>query len=308
MISVVIPTIGSHTLEQFEEAISSALAVSPELISQVCIMDNSKNEEFQNKMKSYLERDKRVEYQHKKEQLNLAQNLNRGFEVANNDWLLFLCDDDGLFPEAFKGLNQYLDEKQEQNRLERYEGNEHWYHASGAGSCSRKLYYESVERLEPTIQLDEKTKRLLRLGTVIHDDIQNSLTRAHSNRDNNIDPDDNKVFTYTVIDIDFDATYDELDENGEPTGNKIPVYNKEALKKTIILQIKQQAYILLNVTDWYAARKSELGTDIPQTILDERKVIRDKAEALETEVNALDNVEAILKYTYSFTEQAEQPE
>ena len=111
MISVVIPTIGSHSLEQFEEAISSALAVSPELISQVCIMDNSKNEEFQNKMKSYLERDKRIEYQHKKEQLNLAQNLNRGFEVANNDWLLFLCDDDGLFPEAFKGLNQFLDEK-----------------------------------------------------------------------------------------------------------------------------------------------------------------------------------------------------
>ena len=60
------------------------------------------------------------------------------------------------------------------------------------------------------------------------------------------------------------------------------------------------------MTDWYAARKSELGTDIPQTILDERKVIRDKTDALETEVNALDNVEAILKYTYSFTEQAEQ--
>lgn len=119
---------------------------------------------------------------------------------------------------------------------------------------------------------------------------------------------DNKVFTYTVSDIDFDASYDELDENGEPTGNKIPVYNKEVLKKDIISQIKQQAYILLSVTDWYAARKSELGTDIPQTILDERKVIRDKAEALETEVNALDNVEAILKYTYSFTEQAEQPE
>jgi len=83
--------------------------------------------------------------------------------------------------------NQYLDEKQEQNRIERYEGNEHWYHASGAGSCSRKLYYESVERLKPTIQFDERTKRLLRLGTAIHDDIQNSLTRAHSNRDYNID-------------------------------------------------------------------------------------------------------------------------
>ena len=58
-------------------------------------------------------------------------------------------------PTDIEGIyNQYLDEKQEQNRLERYEGNEHWYHASGAGSCSRKLYYESVEKLEPTIQFD----------------------------------------------------------------------------------------------------------------------------------------------------------
>ena len=35
----------------------------------------------------------------------------------------------------------YTDSKQEENRKERYEGNEHWYHASGAGSCSRKLYF-----------------------------------------------------------------------------------------------------------------------------------------------------------------------
>ena len=36
---------------------------------------------------------------------------------------------------------QYIDEKQEENRLNRYEGKEEWYHASGAGSCSRKLYF-----------------------------------------------------------------------------------------------------------------------------------------------------------------------
>ena len=41
----------------------------------------------------------------------------------------------------------YLDKKQEENRLERYKGNESWYHASGAGSCSRKLYFESVEKV-----------------------------------------------------------------------------------------------------------------------------------------------------------------
>ena len=50
----------------------------------------------------------------------------------------------------------YLDAKQEDNRKERYEGNEHWYHASGAGSCSRKLYFESIEKAEVTNPIDHK--------------------------------------------------------------------------------------------------------------------------------------------------------
>ena len=126
-------------------------------------------------------------------------------------------------PTDIEGIyNQYLDEKQEQNRLERYEGNEHWYHASGAGSCSRKLYYESVEKLKPTIQFDERTKRLLRLGTAIHDDIQNSLTRAHFNRDNNRDniklTDIEKEINNKEKDIDFkvegEIRIDELNVRG----------------------------------------------------------------------------------------------
>ena len=75
---------------------------------------------------------------------------------------------------------EYLDSKQEENRKERYEGNEHWYHASGSGSCSRKLYFESVEQIKPTNAFDTKTKRLLRLGSVIHEDIQSSLTRTRT--------------------------------------------------------------------------------------------------------------------------------
>ena len=74
----------------------------------------------------------------------------------------------------------YIDKKQEENRKERYEGNEHWYHASGSGSCSRKLYFESVEQIKPTNAFDTKTKRLLRLGSVIHEDIQSSLTRTRT--------------------------------------------------------------------------------------------------------------------------------
>ena len=95
-------------------------------------------------------------------------------------------------PVDIEGIyEEYLDELQEKNRLERYDGNEHWYHASGAGSCSRKLYFESVEMIQPTNLLDKKTKRLLNLGNLVHEDIQNSLTRTRNreiyNRDNNID-------------------------------------------------------------------------------------------------------------------------
>ena len=82
---------------------------------------------------------------------------------------------------------KYIDEKQEENRIKRYEGREDWYHASGAGSCSRKLYFESVEKAEVSNPIDRRTKRLLKLGNIVHDDIQNSLTRTHYNRDNNID-------------------------------------------------------------------------------------------------------------------------
>ena len=71
--------------------------------------------------------------------------------------------------------NSYLDKKQEQNYIERYKDREHYYHASGAGSCSRKLYFQSVIQAEPTEDMDDGTKRLLRLGNVVHDDLQKSL-------------------------------------------------------------------------------------------------------------------------------------
>ena len=77
---------------------------------------------------------------------------------------------------------QYIDEKQEENRLNRYEGKEEWYHASGAGSCSRKLYFESVEQVKATNPIDSRTKRLLKLGNIVHDDIQSSLTHTHYNK------------------------------------------------------------------------------------------------------------------------------
>ena len=113
---------------------------------------------------------------------------------------------------------------------------------------------------------------------------------------------DNKVFTYTVNNIDFDATYPEVDEEGKETGKTISVYDKDKLKADIIVTVKADANRLLAPTDWYSSRKSELGTAIPDSVLADRKKIRDKVDAIEAEVAALTTVESILKYTYSFND------
>ena len=113
---------------------------------------------------------------------------------------------------------------------------------------------------------------------------------------------DNKVFTYTVSNIDFDATYTVLDEEGNETEETKPVYDKDKLKADIIVTAKADANLLLAPTDWYSSRKSELGTAIPDSVLADRKKIRDKVDAIEAEVAALTTVESILKYTYSFAE------
>ena len=52
---------------------------------------------------------------------------------------------------------------------------ESWYHASGAGSCSRKLYFESVLKAEPTNDLKNRNRRVLRLGTIVHNDFDKAF-------------------------------------------------------------------------------------------------------------------------------------
>ena len=84
--------------------------------------------------------------------------------------------------------HDYLIHKNEENRKDRYEGKESWYHASGAGFCSRKLYFESVEKAEPTNPPKEKSMRVMRLGTIVHEDIQNALiyyNNIYNNKTNN---------------------------------------------------------------------------------------------------------------------------
>ena len=114
---------------------------------------------------------------------------------------------------------EYIEDKQEKNRVARYEGNESWYHASGAGSCSRKLYFQSVEQVEATNPIDDRTNRLLRLGNVVHEDIQDSLTHTcYNNIHNNNIPDNKKEINNKEKTLEFhnegEVTIPELNVRG----------------------------------------------------------------------------------------------
>ena len=93
-----------------------------------------------------------------------------------------------------KIYHEYLLHLNELNRKERYEGNEGWYHASGAGFCSRKLYYESVEQVEPTNSPNKRSMRIMGLGTVIHNEIQDALIYYNNIYNNTNNKDINKDY------------------------------------------------------------------------------------------------------------------
>ena len=53
--------------------------------------------------------------------------------------------------------SEYIDIKNQENTDSRYVGKEKYYHASGIGTCSRKLYYQSVMKAKPTNKVDFKS-------------------------------------------------------------------------------------------------------------------------------------------------------
>ena len=81
----------------------------------------------------------------------------------------------------------YINKKNEENREERYVDKESYYHASGAGFCSRKLYYQSIEKAKPTNTTHSIGKYRMRLGTIVHNDFQNAFsdTYIYNNKDIN---------------------------------------------------------------------------------------------------------------------------
>ena len=84
-----------------------------------------------------------------------------------------------------QGVNMKLDETYdkmiENSRKEYREKNpktDSKYRASSSGMCSRKIYFESIEKAEPTNPFDSRSARIMRLGEIVHKDIQDMLIKA----------------------------------------------------------------------------------------------------------------------------------
>ena len=74
----------------------------------------------------------------------------------------------------------YIKVKNTQNTEERYKGKEKYYHASGANSCRRKLYFETVLVADKTNEPKNTDYRKMRLGTVFHSEMEDCFNYLNS--------------------------------------------------------------------------------------------------------------------------------
>jgi len=67
---------------------------------------------------------------------------------------------------------EYLNHLRVKNK-EKYKDHKGWFSASSAGSCYRKMMYRTMDIDTPAP--DVRSNRLLRLGTILHDDFEKSI-------------------------------------------------------------------------------------------------------------------------------------
>lgn len=110
------------------------------------------------------------------------------------------------------------------------------------------------------------------------------------------------IYPFVQVDLEFDPRFYECTgsdvtfENGVVTEKfNLKALPLEAVKADCIVIAKREAGMLLRVTDWYITRKTELGVEIPDSVIVERKIIRDDCEALEASIAAAKTISALVK-------------
>ena len=87
-------------------------------------------------------------------------------------------------PEIQDLYDDFVKQTNDTNFEERYKGKEHYYHASSAGSCRRKTFFQSVACVEPTNPIDKGNLRKLLLGTVFHSEMEDCFRYYSTNSTN----------------------------------------------------------------------------------------------------------------------------
>ena len=72
----------------------------------------------------------------------------------------------------------------------------------------------------------------------------------------------------------------------------------EELKEEQINFFKVNTSLKLGLTDWYVIRNQEIGTAIPSDITSARQALRDQADTVESEINALTTKKAVMSYHF----------
>lgn len=91
--------------------------------------------------------------------------------------------------------DEYIKQLNEINKEERYDGNESWYHASDSGGCIKKIQFGI--RKAKSDPFEERIQRVMRLGELIHRDIQESIEKKYLSLGYSLTKDDNgKTFTH----------------------------------------------------------------------------------------------------------------
>ena len=57
------------------------------------------------------------------------------------------------------------------------------YRASSSGMCARKIFFESLEKADKSEEPEAKGTRIMRLGTVMHEEVQSMLIKAFEDKD-----------------------------------------------------------------------------------------------------------------------------
>jgi len=97
--------------------------------------------------------------------------------------------------------------------------------------------------------------------------------------------------TQQISNLHFDGSVFTYDVTDKVFGEDLDTY-----KANKIQEVKKKAGDLLSVTDWYVIRNADTSVGIPENIATERADIRDKADAAEAEILALETIAEVLKY------------